>query len=930
MSDTDEILHKTGSVKSDESEPNQTPPPRAPSLPPPRQPSHRSVVVEDDPDDTPVRAGPSGSGGLITPNRTDDLMEGKQPKASERRSSGRRNLIITAEPSGNSIRVPWRSSTKSSHRGREPSDEIVQYSRDENALETSHAYRNPRKNRPEGRARPSREGAVGQPEQEETDWGVSATRNRAVQQSNFTYTRPSEQVDSYPSRFLNNTESDGPLGELMAYQSNPFQTGNDYATKAYFGAGPSHGPYTYPSHGQNYVQPINYAPPPVHYPTSQYHPNYGYPPQPIPPYTLPPPSWPQADTRTVPQTTAQDNTRQGKDVMSPELKKALEEIENHKREEEIIQTFRIHDRKNEILDDAKTREERLRKMEKEDEQKRAEERRQEVARIEYQNKLDRATKEAKEQLEQRQRDEEKRREADEKKFKDLEADLRRRIEAELEEKEAGKERRRNWETDLRRRIEAEMAEKEAHRQREIEKQMYLERQIREKVMRERKEQEEMAVREQLRKQEIEKRLEHEFEMKRQKANEIELYRKGVEAQARMQAAQIIESEKRKLDLERLKLEIQQDTDQVIRDTIYTSSGDATFRPHGASINVEDYQDQRTVSEAMQREYAGSQIGSLRASNIGDQESHISQGPPSEPMSPTLGRFLSRSDWNSLNGNLGTSRTNSQQTILGRPESVRHHLYNHSRNPFAAQQRNHLGSQQQLHQPIPVYDTNPYGISQSMALPNQSPSGLSSNIHIPRPYVEAEQVSPGQAERYLRPQLQSGIASSLQAHIESEMGSQAGASEILPNIERSWSPPSRPPNPGPIQVGTPSKPNKTDSFGARENALPRNHAPGNLISLSSNSPASTPRESLAAFPAPSPPRATGIGGSLPTRSLHNSYDGDSDHVARVYASPVAKTEPSRQDTRSSRELTSLVGSKPDSWASENQHVPSLKHKKRFSK
>ncbi|KAK8073300.1 hypothetical protein PG994_004199 [Apiospora phragmitis] len=406
----------------------------------------------------------------------------------------------------------------------------------------------------------------------------------------------------------------------------------------------------------------------------------------------------------------------------------------------------------------------------------------------------------------------------------------------------------------------------------------------------------------------------------------------------MEATQIIGAEKRKLDLEKLKLEIQQDTDRVIRDTI---------KP---VIDVNDYldQDQRTaVSSGQHQGFTHSQMGSPHMYGNTNQETQSllypgSLGHHSELITPQMDRGLSRSTWNdSLHATFGSSRLDSQHTMVGRPESVRHHLYNHSRNPFAAQHYSHVGSQQHLHLPTPIYHTNPFSILQEM-VPMPSPSGLSSNIHIPETHIEA-----GLTESNLRSPPRSLINSSLQAHVESAFGSEAGGdsssfqqraakAQMSSSIGRSWSPPCRPPHLDRIHVhdGTPTNPSLAKNSRAPEdsNSMPRTRVRDFSMTLSADTPPSAPNPD--AFPAPTPPRVASIGGSparltsingspLPSRSVPSSFDGYHYHTERAYKSPVAQSEPNRNEARSSREFTEREESRPVSGASQNHHVPQLR-------
>ncbi|KAK8092885.1 hypothetical protein PG999_014472 [Apiospora kogelbergensis] len=192
-------------------------------------------------------------------------------------------------------------------------------------------------------------------------------------------------------------------------------------------------------------------------------------------------------------------------------------------------------------------------------QKRLEEQK---VRLEYENRILQAAQETRERMEQKVRDEETMRKAEDQRLLSLEIDMRRRIED-------------------------EMAKEQERRKAEVEKRMHLEREIRSQIIAERRELEEMTLREEVRKQHIERRLEHEFEQKRQRAVELQDYKDNIEARLRMEANQIIGSEKRKLDLEKLKLEIQQGTERVIRETILDED---TSTLHGGSIDVRAYLD----------------------------------------------------------------------------------------------------------------------------------------------------------------------------------------------------------------------------------------------------------------------------------------------------------------------------------------------------
>ncbi|KAK8024531.1 hypothetical protein PG993_012597 [Apiospora rasikravindrae] len=926
----DRYRPRTGSVDLPPNVPTPSLPARSPTPPPSRhQPPSASGNIPDAVNqDDPARDGPSGGGGSRLLSRPGSVRDGEPRQASERQ----RNLVIQ-EPSGNRVQYHIPRNARVAFRGIDPSD----------SWETSDNHEPPRRMRPERRRRSSRGPAGSLQEQEgEDDWNEDATETRAVHQPQPLYseTYDYEADQPYDHRRFSHSHPrpyrETParqLGEMELRNNyrdfNPFM-GKDYTSSPYFGGMPPYTPSTYPGQGLNYMQPVNYAPP-GHYPPQHYPPGYGYPsPQPFTPYSYSqPPPWAQAD-RPAPPAPVRGSPHPGKDdAMNSELKRVLKELEDNKKKladkDDLLQKLRAEEREGEILHKAKKTEARAQQKEEQAKieldaayQKRLEDEKQELSRQEYEEKLKRATQEAKEQAEQRLREEERQRKADEQRHQDLEAKLRRQIED-------------------------EMAAEQERQKREAENKLYLERQIRDKIIAERKEQEEMTLREELRKQQIEKRIADEFELKSRKAEELQQYKDHIEARLRMEAAQIIGAEKQKMDLESLRLEMQHRTDRIVRDTLNQKPDD--------SVNVNDFldSDQLTaVSDGLQPSSTHSRMGT-RSVHDGDNQNtqsplyQASRGHPAEPMSPPMGTC------NSLNAKLGSSLPNSQHTILGPSESVRHHRYNHSRNPFARQEFSYVGSQQHLHQPIPMPYTNPFGILRETA-PMLPPSAFSSNINFPDPPIESAQFSPGPTESNLR----SPIDSSLQAHVESSLGYgeggdsssfQRGPSKSRttpPSTGGSRSPPPWPPHPDRLRVnGKPTSPRARDTRQAREEShIPRTRARGYSMALSVDTPLSPPDPDAA--PAPTPPGFGSVGGSpapstrsggyLPTGSVPSSYEGDHYYAARDYHSPVAEPQPARPpEARSSREFALLPeGSRPISGASQTRLTPQLKRMKKFSR
>ncbi|KAK8102423.1 hypothetical protein PG984_015569 [Apiospora sp. TS-2023a] len=717
-----------------------TPPP---APPPPLRTSRPggSATVQDVPDeDAPGRA-----------NRDRDGKYDKQPKASERQ----RNLIVTGEPSGRSVRYPITGNPNIAIRSVGAPNNQAQHTWSEHQeWESSDDANDAQAKTP--RIAPSRRAppADNSGQQAEEDWRVGPTERRAVHQPQPTRFGGREGDELYAGRRYDNPDPgyrdtpSKPLGEMARYYNyynrdpNPFPGPDDYTKLPYFGGppqfAPSMGPY--PNQALTYTQPMGYAQPGSYQPP-QYPFNYGYPPpQPFSAYNAPPPQppWTQPDPPPAPAPPVRYHTHSSRDDMGSEMKKILKELEDNKKkladQQDLILKFKSKDKESEILYKAKKTEARAQKKEEQARSeleaaalKRLEDEKQELARREYQEKLTKAANEAREQLEQKLREEERLRRAEEQRLLGLEADLRRRIQAEMEEEQERK-------------------------RREVEKRMYLEMEIREKILAERREQEEMTLREELRKQHIEKRLEHEFEMKRRRADELQQYKENIEAKVRMEASQIIGAEKRKMDLEKLKLELQHDQDRVIRDTMNPPPDEPTGSFHRASRNVHDYldPDQRTVaSDGVRHNYTHSLAGerSLWDGTNSDITSNSSRSShphrPPQMMTPqTTDRSISLPSGASISAQAGSSRPVSQQTVIGRPESVRHHLYNHSRNPFDTQHYGHVGSQQHLHQPTPMHHSNSFGILQEMAVPMASPSGLSSNINIPNPLPRSRTIQPG--------------------------------------------------------------------------------------------------------------------------------------------------------------------------------------------
>ncbi|KAK8071355.1 hypothetical protein PG997_011558 [Apiospora hydei] len=531
-----------------------------------------------------------------------------------------------------------------------------------------------------------------------------------------------------------------PTGETVRYRQ-PFNPVNQFErideegefSGPYFGGAPYYGRQSYPTQRFNTSQPSF---------SQQYQPvNYGNQSYNLRPNDPPTARWqsdqradPQADRRAAPaapeapeapEAPVRVEAQWGNKGPDSEWLKVMKELEDNRNElaqkDDIIKKYRVRELEKDMLHDATEKQEQANKLKEQAKleletvnQKRIEEQKEEMARLEYKNKVLQAAQEAREHMEQKLRDEERLRKAEEQKVLSLEIDMRRRIETEI-------------------------AEEAERRKREVEKRMYLEREIRAQLMAERREDEERTLREELRKQHIEKRLEYEFEMKRRRADELQQYKEGIEAKVRMEANQIIGSEQRKLDMEKMRLEIQQGTERVIRDTL---QGDDAVSLHSDSIHVDDYldPDQSIVDFNLQNTYPHSRMDSRHVYETNRQGiSHpfpnLDPRRPPEPVAPPMGPVEPRFAWNGPNANLGYQRLGwgapaPAQTTSGRPASVGNHLNNYSGNPFGQHYFSHLGSQQQLHMPNPTYRANPSNLMHNMA-PEPSLSGFSSDLNLRR-------------------------------------------------------------------------------------------------------------------------------------------------------------------------------------------------------
>ncbi|KAK8037313.1 hypothetical protein PG991_000659 [Apiospora marii] len=429
---------------------------------------------------------PSGSGTAKdvpdgdAPGRVEHEGHDRQPEKSGRR----RHLSIIGEPSGNRFRLPFsgKPNIQVQANGDTWSDQVEHNGTEQETWADSDAESDPHVITSR-RSRAAREPAPDHSRRRDEDGGrVGITGNRAVHQPQSTYYGGRGEGEPYAGRRYDNPGQvyrdtpSRPLGEMARYQNyynrdpNPFAGQDDYTKQSYFGGphryAPPMGPY--PGQALTYAQPMSYAQPSSYQPW-QFPYNYGYPqPQPFS-FSAPPPP-PETPPPAPP---VRNYARSDKNDMDSVLKKVLRELEDNKKKladkDDIIQKFKSKDRESEMLDKAKSTEARAEQMREQIKseleaaaQKRLEDERQELAKREYQEKLNRAASDIREQLEQQLREEENRKKAEEQRILGLEADLRRRIEA-------------------------EMVEEQERRKREAEKRLYLEMEIREKIIAEREE-----------------------------------------------------------------------------------------------------------------------------------------------------------------------------------------------------------------------------------------------------------------------------------------------------------------------------------------------------------------------------------------------------------------------------------------------------------
>ncbi|KAK8004712.1 hypothetical protein PG990_010749 [Apiospora arundinis] len=849
MSDgMDQIPHRTGSTDSFHpvAEPSLSPaPPQAPAPPPPVMQSRRappSGTVQDASDpEMPTHSQPAAESRDPKASRREDLDKDDK----KRKNRERRRESDTGDPSGDYVEYPLpvfgSGPRKFTYHDRVATNKDLKPPGDDQAGLSSDAMENAGPKR-----RPSRYG-------EESAIASKTPKGGAYKVGHTEVHGMRRPQVSYPRQSAQSTFTDGPsrpIGEMMAPLRQPridrIEEEEDF-DDPYAGEVPMDRRPAYPAQPLSYVQPsyapyypVSYGnpaysmppyipppPPPRPWYASDHHAEVRAPPPPPPPPTAPAPAAPEpvatapvATASAIPAPAARSAARLGTHRADSELMRVMKELEDNRnalaRKDDIIKEYRVKELETEMLHSARETVERANKREEQAKteletlgQKRLEEQKQELARLEYENKILQAAQETRERMEQKLRDEETIRKAEEQRLLGLEMDMRRRIES-------------------------EMAEEQERRKREVEKRMYLEREIREKIMAERREQEEMTLREELRKQHIEKRLEHEFELKRRRADELQQYKENIEARLRMEAHQIIGSEKRKLDMEMLRLEIQQGTERVIRETM-TSEGGANL--HGGSLRVEDFldPDQSQVNFDPDEAYRHSQMDSRHVRNINNQDDTVSlrhnvQDRNSKPGTSPLAPAQVKSALSSPGARPGFLRPGWEappqrpQTMNGRPGSLLNNLGNYS-NPFAPQldghntldvferltnappittqmnrQRrdgslqsnredeghpfapnhysSHIDSQQYLHMPTPTNGMNRPHVLQEMS-PGPAPSDISSDLNIryhADHYVATDRTNPELRERNLKPEPRSAVGSSLQPYVESESGSEVyGAS-----------------------------------------------------------------------------------------------------------------------------------------------------------
>lgn len=853
----------------------------APMPPPPLRTSRPSgsATVQDVPDrDAPVRA--------------DHDRDGRQARRSERT----RKLIVTREPSGRSMQYPLAGNHSIAIKSLGAPNEQAQNTwSDHQEWESSDGVNDPQKGIP---------------------------RRSRVRQPQPTHPGGREEDEPYIGRRyddpapVDRDASSRQLGEIARYydyynrDQNPFPGRDEYTKLPYVGGPPYYAPPMgpYPQQALAYTQPVGYAQPGSYQP-SQYPFRFGYQShQQFPPYNAPqvPPPWIPPDVRPMPPPLMQDTAQTGKDPMDPALRKILQELEDTKRrlkdEQERNQESMMHEKKK-----AKKTKERVQKK-NESEWDAVAKKKVEIERQERENRE--YLEEAKEQIRNELREDERKRKEDEKKWEDIRADLRRSIQAEMDEKQEQK-------------------------RRDAEKQLLLEREIRDKIIAETKELEDRTLKEELRKHDVKKQLEHELEMKQRIADELQQHKENIETRLRMEAAttrksdleklalemqrrqdQVIKdsmkpqpdeelqqykndiearlrreaAEKREMEQEKLKLELRQEQAQVIKDTMK-----ANLRP--TSINVKKYldPDQRTVvSDGLRQNSIHSQMGirNVHDMNHHDAQSISNHKAPGQPSDMTMPQMTNRS-----------SRPVSQHAVTASPVSVRRQHDNQSRNEFTTQRHGHVGSHQHLYQPVPLHHQNPVRNWQDMAVPIPSPSGLSSNINVPKPYTEPDHLSPELTESNLRLHLNT----SFQARVENAAGADAEG------------------GPSSFRQRAASRRDNIDRM-PREN-----------LSLSADAPLSSPDPEAVAVPDPpgsegsSPARTTGFEESPLPKVTPSSPGSDRYRTSKAYTSPVvAKSEPIIPEVGSSREVALLEGSRPVSGASQSHHGRQLKRMKRFSR